>query len=106
MSNFKDMLTKAKELQDKMKDAQDKIKKMEVEGSSGGNLVKVVIKGDYEIKSIFISEEAKKEKLEVISDLIIAAFNNDKENLKKKSTEEITKLTGGINLPFDLKQPF
>ena len=106
MSNFKDMLSKAKELQDKMKDAQDKIKKMEVEGSSGGNLVKIVIKGDYEIKSILISEEAKKEKLEVISDLIIAAFNNTKENLKKKSTEEIAKLTGGINLPFDLKQPF
>ena len=39
--------------------------------------------GDYEIKSIEISEEAKKEKQEIINDLIIAAYNNAKENLKK-----------------------
>ena len=68
-------------------------------------LVKVVLSGDYELKSILISEEAKKENQEIINDLIIAAFNNAKENLKKKSSEEISKITGGINLPFDIKFP-
>ena len=106
MNNFKDMLTKAKEMQEKMKETQDIIKKIEVEGQSGGNLVKVVLSGDYELKSIEISEEAKKEKQEIINDLIIAAYSNARENLKKKSSEELSKITGGMNLPFDFKLPF
>ena len=73
---------------------------------SGGNLVKVTLSGDYEIKAIKISDEAKKESLDIINDLIIAAYNNAKENLKKKSSEELLKATGGMNLPFDLKFPF
>ena len=83
MTNFSEMLTKAKEMQEKMKTVQDNIKKLEVEGVSGGNLVKVVISGDHELKSILISENAKKESQEIINDLIIAAHNNAKENLKK-----------------------
>ena len=105
MNNFSDMLSKAKAMQEKMKEAQEQIKKIEVEGMSGGNLVKVTLSGDYELKSIEISNEAKKESQEIINDLIIAAYNNAKENLKKKSSEEISKVTGGINLPFDIKFP-
>ena len=84
MTNFSDMLSKAKAMQEKMKEAQEQIKRIEVEGVSGGNLVKVILTGDYEIKSILISDEAKKEKQEIVNDLIIAAYNNAKENLKKK----------------------
>ena len=105
MTNFNDMLQKAKQIQQKMKEAQDEIKNIQVEGVSGGNLVKVILTGDYELKSISISESAKKESQEIINDLIIAAYNNAKENLKKKSSEEISKITGGINLPFDIKFP-
>ena len=106
MSNFTDMLSKAKAMQDKMKEAQEKIKKIEVEGKAGGNLVKVILTGDYEIKTIFISDEAKKEEQEIINDLIKAAYNNAKENLKKKSADELSKITGGLNLPPDFKLPF
>ena len=106
MTNFSDMLSKAKIMQEKMREAQDQIKKIEVEGMSGGNLVKVILKGDYELKTIEISEAAKKESQEIINDLIIAAYNNAKENLKKKSAEELSKLTGGLNLPSDFKLPF
>ena len=63
MTNFSEMLSKAKEMQEKMKQVQDNLKKIEVEGVSGGNLVKVILTGDYEIKSIEISEEAKKENM-------------------------------------------
>tara|TARA_Y100001970_G_C13793788_1_gene631577 strand:- start:126 stop:443 length:318 start_codon:yes stop_codon:yes gene_type:complete len=105
MADFNDMLKKAKEMQEQMKKAQDEIKNIEVEGSSGGNLVTVILKGDYELKSITVSEDAKKESQEIINDLIVAAYNNAKQNLKKKSSEEISKLTGGINLPFDIKLP-
>ena len=106
MTNFTDMLSKAKEMQEKMKEAQEMIKKIEVEGEAGGNLVKVVLSGDYELKSIIISEAAKQESQEIINDLIKAAYNNAKENLKKKSSEELSKITGGMNMPFDLKLPF
>ena len=67
------MLSKAKDMQDKMKEVQEQIKKMEVEGEAGGNLVKVVLSGDYELKSILINDAAKKESQEVINDIIIAA---------------------------------
>ena len=106
MDNFSDMLSKAKAMQEKMKEAQDQIKKIEVEGEAGGNLVKVILSGDYELKSIQISDTAKNESQEIINDLIIAAYNNAKENLKKKSAEELSKATGELNLPLDFKLPF
>ena len=106
MTNFSDMLSKAKAMQEKMREAQDQIKKIEVVGVSGGNLVKVILSGDYEIKSIDISEDAKNESQETLNDLIIAAYNNAKETLKKKSAEELSKVTGGLNLPLDFKLPF
>ena len=106
MPDFTDMLSKAKEMQAKMKAAQDSIKNIEVEGEAGGNLVKVTLTGDYEIKEINVSEEAKKETGEIVNDLIIAAYNNAKEKLKKKSSDELSKAAGGMNLPFDFKLPF
>ena len=105
MTNFSDMLTKAKEMQEKMKEVQQLIKNIEVEGTSGGNLEKVILTGDYELKSIIINDETRKEDQEIINDLIKAAYNNAKENLKKKSAEELSKATGGLNLPFDFKTP-
>jgi len=106
MTNFSDMLSKAKVMQDKMKEAQEQIKKIEAEGEAGGNLVKVILTGDYELKSIIISDKAKQEDQEIINDLIIAAYNNAKENLKKKSAQELSKVTDGLNLPSDFKLPF
>ena len=106
MTNFSEMLSKAKAMQDKMREVQDQIKKIEVEGKGGGNLVTVILSGEYELKKIIVSEEAKKESREIINDLIIAAYNNAKDNLKKKSAEELAKVTGGLNLPSDFKLPF
>ena len=91
MTNFADMLSKAKVMQDKMKEAQDQIKKIEVEGKAGGDLVTVTLTGDYELKKITISEEAKKENHEIINDLIIAAYNNAKDNLKKNQPKNLLK---------------
>ena len=106
MPDFSNMIEKAKELQEKMKKAQESIKNIEVEGKAGGDLVKIILTGDYEIKSIFVSEEAKKETQDIINDLIKAAYHNARENLKKKSAEELSKTTDGLNIPFDFKMPF
>ena len=70
MTDFSDMLSKAKAVQEKMKEAQDQIKKIEVEGEAGGNLVKVILTGDYELKSIIISDAAKKENQEIINRVV------------------------------------
>ena len=81
------MLSKAKKMQEKMKEIQENLKNIEVEGVSGGNIVRVVLKGDYEMKSIFIDQNAKKEKEEIVNDLIVAAYNDAKDKLKKKTSE-------------------
>ena len=103
MNDFSDMLSKAKKVQDKMKEVQENLKKIEVEGASGGNLVKVVLSGDHEMKSISINPDAKNEKEEILNDLIIAAYNDCRDKLKKKTSEELLKASGGISLPFDFK---
>ena len=106
MNDFSEIISRAKKMQEKMKEVQEGLKKIEVEGLSGGSLVKVTLTGDYEMKSITISPDAKKEKNEIINDLIIAAYNDAKEKLKKKTSEELNKATGVTNLPFDFKLPF
>ena len=106
MNDFSYMLSKAKKVQEKMKEVQENLKKIEVKGVSGGNLVTVVLTGDHEIKSIYINPEAKNEKEEILNDLIIAAYNDCRDKLKKKSSEELQKATGGISFPFDFKLPF
>ena len=93
-------------MQEKMKEVQEGLKKIEVTGVSGGNLVKVTLTGDYEMKSIVVDENAKKEKDEIVNDLIVAAYNDAKEKLRKKTSEEFNKAAGTTNLPFDLKLPF
>ena len=100
MNDFSDMISKAKKVQDKMKEIQENLKKIEVEGASGGNLVKIVLSGDYEMKSISINPDARNEKEEILSDLIKAAHSDCREKLKKKTSEELLKATGGIKLPF------
>ena len=82
-----------------MKESQEKIKSIKVEGISGSNSVKVTLNGDGEMIGIFISEDIMKEDKSVIEDLIVAAHNNAKEKLKSKTSEEISKVTGGFGIP-------
>ncbi len=105
MNDFSKILSQAKELEAKMKESQEKIKKITVEGISGTNSVKVVLNGDGEITKIDISSETLKEEKTIIEDLIMAAHNNAKDKLKSKTSEEITKATGGIGIP-GFKFPF
>ena len=106
MNDFSDVLSQAKKMQEKMKETQENLKKIEVEGISGGEAVKVILNGDYELKNIEINERLFTEKKEVIEDLIVAAHSDAKEKLKNKTSEEIKKITGGIGLPPGFKFPF
>ena len=99
MTDFTKILNKAKELEAKMKESQEKIKNIKVEGMSGANSVKVTLNGDGEMIQIDISPETMKEEKSIIVDLIVAAHNNAKAQLKSKTSEEISKATGGFGIP-------
>ena len=105
MPDFTDLISQAKKMQEKMKETQEALKKIEVEGISGGNAVKVIMNGDGELKKISIDNSVLKDSKEIMEDLIVAAHNNAKSKLKQKTSEEISKITGGINLPPGFKFP-
>ena len=106
MPDFTDLISQAKKMQEKMKETEEALKKIEVEGISGGNAVKVIMNGEGELKKITIEDVLLKESKEIVEDLIVAAHNDAKSKLKKKTTEEISKVTGGIDLPPGFKLPF
>ena len=99
MTDFTKILEKAKELEAKMKESQEKIKNIKVVGVSGSNSVKVFLDGDGEMQKIEISDDIMKEEKSIIEDLIVAAHNNAKTQLKSKTSEEISKATGGFGIP-------
>ena len=106
MADFSDLVSQAKKMQEKMKETQEALKKIEVEGISGGNTVKVIMNGEGELKKVIFDEVAYKESKEILEDLIVAAINDARIKLKKKTSEEISKVTGGIGLPPGFKLPF
>ena len=99
MTDFSKILNKAKELEAKMKESQEKIKNINVTGISGGDSVKVTLNGDGEIIYLDISSKILKEDKTIIEDLIKAAHSNAKSQLKSKTSEEISKATGGFGIP-------
>tara|TARA_Y100001970_G_scaffold277523_1_gene381873 strand:- start:3446 stop:3766 length:321 start_codon:yes stop_codon:yes gene_type:complete len=99
MNDFSKILDKARELEAKMKESQEKIKEIRVEGVSGSNSVKVILDGEGEMQTINLSDEIMREDKTIIEDLIVAAHNSAKIQLKSKTTEEISKATGGFGIP-------
>ncbi len=99
MTDFNKILDKAKELEAKMKESQENIKKIRAEGVSGSNSIKIILDGEGEMQKIEIAEELLKENKTIIEDLIIAAHNNAKSQLKNKTNEEISKTAGGFGIP-------
>jgi len=99
LTDFTKILDKARELEVKMKESQEKIKDIRAEGVSGSNSVKITLDGEGEMQNIQLSEEIIKEEKTIIEDLIRAAHNSAKSQLKSKTTEEISKATGDFGIP-------
>ena len=107
MNNFDNMMKQAQELQNKMSEAQKKVEQLEAEGSSGGGLIKIIIDGKNLVKSVHIDDSLiNSEDKEILEDLIVAAFNDAKEKIQKKISDEMSSITGGIKLPPGIKLPF
>ena len=95
MNDFNKIIEKAKELEAKMKESQEKIKQIEAIGVAGGDAVKLTLNGEGEMINLDLSDEILKEEKGIIIDLIRAAHSNAKNQLKSKTSEEISKVAGG-----------
>jgi len=105
MTDFNKILDKAKEVEAKMKESQEKIKQIRVIGISGGDAVKVTLNGEGEMINLDFTDEIMKEDRGILIDLIKAAHSNAKSQLKAKTSEEISRATGGFGIS-GFKWPF
>ncbi len=107
MKNLGNLMKQAQEMQAKMQAMQERLVDIEVVGKAGGGLVSVTLNGQGEMRglkidpSLFNGEEA-----EVVEDLVVAAFNDAKVKSEQLVQEEMSKATGGLNLPPGMKLPF
>ena len=107
MVNIGNMMKQAQQLQKKIADAQEKLNTIEVEGTSGGGLVKVISSAKGEVKRIMIDDTIlKPEEKEITEDLIVAAINDAKQKAETAAQEEMKNVTGGLSLPPGMKLPF
>jgi len=106
MFNMQGIMKQAQEMQKKMQEMQAKLEQEEVEGTSGGGMVKLVLNGKFDMKSIkidpalIVADEA-----DILEDLIMAAYNDAKGKVDAKMKSSVSDMTGGLNLG-GLKLPF
>ena len=107
MKNLGNMLKQAQELQGRMADMQAKLSDLEMTGSAGGGMVTVTLNGKGEMRQIKIDRSlVDPAEIEILEDLVVAAFNDAKARVEAHVQEEMSKLTGGMSLPPGLKLPF
>ena len=100
MPNMGNLLKKAQQLQEKMAKLQEELSEKTVETSAGGGMVTVIATGKQEIASIKIDPEVvNQEDIEMLEDLVLAAVNDALFQAKQMASDEMTKLTGGVNIP-------
>ena len=107
MKNLGNMMKQAQQMQAKMGEMQEALDKVEITGASGGGLVQVTLTGKGEMRKVAIDPTLiDKEEIEVLEDLIVAAHNDAKAKVEAHVAEEMSKLTGGLQLPPGMKLPF
>jgi len=107
MKDLLGMMSKAKELQQRMLSLQEEVGLIEVEGSSGGGLVKVTMTAKGALKSLSIDPSLlKPDEAEILEDLIVAAHSDARAKAEGKMQEKMAELTGGLGLPPGFKLPF
>lgn len=107
MKDIMGLMKQAKEMQSKMENMQAELAAMEVEGFSGGGLVKVTMNGNAEMASLAIDPSLLKEdEMDIIEDLVMAAHNDAKAKLDATKAEKTQELTAGLPIPPGMKLPF
>ena len=107
MKNLGQMMKQAQQMQERMAELQTKLDAVELTGASGGGLVQVTLTGKGQMRKLKIDPSlVDPAETEVLEDLILAAFNDARARVESHVGEEMSKLTGGLNLPPGLKLPF
>lgn len=107
MKNLGALMKQAQEMQSKMGEMQEQLANIEVEGSSGAGMVTVTLSGKSDMRRINIDPSLlKPDEVEVLEDLIVAATQDARSHLEGRVQEEMSKVTGGLNLPPGFKMPF
>ncbi len=107
MNNMSQIMKQAKAMQEKMAEMQKKIEETEIEGSSGGGAVKIVMNGKHEVKNLFLDPSiVNSDEKEVLEDLIIAALNDVNKKIAENTNDQLGSISGGMGLPPGLKLPF
>ena len=105
--NLAKMMKQAQELQGKMASMQEELALSEIEGSSGGGMVTALMSGKHELKRLTIDPSlVTPDDTEVLEDLIVAAVKDARVRVEAHVKEEMSKVTGGLNLPAGLNLPF
>ncbi|MGF6230391.1 DNA-binding YbaB/EbfC family protein [Inquilinus ginsengisoli] len=107
MKNLGQMMKQAQEMQAKMAEMQSRLGEIEVPGQAGAGMIAVVLNGKGELRSLKIDPKlVDPTEVEVLEDLIVAAFNDAKGKVEAAVQEETSKLMGGLKLPPGMKLPF
>ena len=107
MKNLVQMLKQAQAMQARMAELQSQLEQVEMTGGAGGGMVSVTVNGKGEARQVKIDPSlVDPEETEVLEDLIVAAFNDAKAKVEAHVAQEMSKLTGGLNLPAGMKLPF
>ncbi len=100
MKDLGSLFKQAKEMQSKMAEMQESLAKQKVEVTTGGGMVQIIASGSAEILSVKIDEELiNMNDKSILEDLIIGAINEVQRKIKELQQSEMSKLTGGINIP-------
>jgi nucleoid-associated protein EbfC len=107
MKSIDDILKMAANVQEELTKAQANLETIEVEGASGGGMVKVRATAKGSIRSIDIDESLlQSSEKQILEDLIVAAFNDARAKADAASSSEMEKMTSGMPLPPGFKLPF
>ncbi len=107
MKNIGQLMKQAQEMQSKMASAQEELGRIIVEGQSGGSMIKVTFTGKGEMQKITIDPSlVNPEEIDILEDLILAACNDGRAKVETRAAEEMSKVTGGLQLPGGMKLPF
>ena len=100
------MMRQAQKMQEDMQKAQEEIANMEVEGQAGGGMVKVMMNGRHELRKVELDDSLMSDDKEMIEDLLAAAVNDAVRKIEQQSSEKMSGVTEGMNLPGGMKLPF
>lgn len=100
------LMQHAQKMQENLKQVQEEIAMTEIQGESGGGLVRITMNGKRVVERVEIDESLLKEDRDMLEDLVAAAFNHGVSKVAQLKQEKMAGLTGGLDLPSSFKLPF